>query len=476
MKILISGGTGLVGKELGKTLSQKGHQLFVLTRSPDKANWQCPYPQTPITWEELGSSSLLPPLDAIINLAGAGVADRRWTGAYKKEIHDSRVQGTKRLVDLACERCPKLSVFISTSAIGIYDSPHGELLPEEAPQSQGFLGQLCQDWEAAAQGLKEGVRTLILRVGVVFSEKGGALAKMVPPIQGGYGGFLGDGQQYMSWIDREDLTNMYVFALENKIQGTFNATAPQPETNRAITKHIAQRLGVRGGPRVPYLALRLGLGEAASHFVESQKVSSAKIQKAGFQFECQQVHESIGKRVPLLKGSEKRLIFQQWLPLSKEELFPFFSDAKNLEQITPPSLRFKILNTSTETIQSGTEINYRLRIDGVPVRWRTLIKDWKPPHMFSDNQEKGPYKKWYHTHLFEDLAHGTLMTDQVDMILPLGLLGSLALSWKVFRDVEKIFQYRKKIIHDLFKEGSSQVSGRRGGWTGPATESNGCRA
>ncbi|MEM7647501.1 MAG: DUF1731 domain-containing protein, partial [Pseudomonadota bacterium] len=293
-------------------------------------------------------------------------------------------------------------------------------------------------------------RGVILRVGLVFSEKGGTLEKMVPPIQGGFGGCLGNGKQYMSWIDIDDLVNMYVFALENKISGAYNATAPNPETNKEITHKIAQHLGVRLGPSVPYFALRVALGEFAAHVIESQRISPEKIQNKGFQFEYKDVIDSIKKRVPQLKGAERKLIFEQWIPKPKDEIFPFFAEARNLEQITPPSLNFKILDVSSDTVQKGTIINYKLRIDGIPIRWRTLIKDWNPPHIFSDNQEKGPYKKWYHVHYFEDMAGGTLMTDQVNMVLPMGLLGYAMASWKVLRDVKNIFKYRKEVVKKLF--------------------------
>ncbi|MCJ8276869.1 MAG: DUF1731 domain-containing protein [Bdellovibrionales bacterium] len=188
----------------------------------------------------------------------------------------------------------------------------------------------------------------------------------------------------------------------------------------------------------------------AYHLVENQKVSSQKIQDKGFQFKYPSVEKSVEKRVPKLRGTEKRYIYEQWIPQTKEEVFPFFADAKNLEKITPEILHFKVLNSSTETVQNNTEINYKLKINGVPVRWKTLIIDWNPPHQFVDNQEKGPYKKWHHTHTFEELGGGTLMTDQVDFIIPLGLLGYGMTSWKVEADVQNIFNYRREVIHEIY--------------------------
>jgi uncharacterized protein (TIGR01777 family) len=449
MKIMITGGTGLVGKEIGKKLAAKGHELFVLTRNKQKADLHCPYPQTAVTWDELPTWSGLGELDFIINLAGAGINDQRWNESYKKKIYESRVYGTQKLIQLANEKVSHLQAFISTSAIGVYGEADDVFADEDYNKSYDFLGQVCQDWEAPLGDLQKG-RSVIFRVGVVFSEKGGALAEMVPPIQGGYGGALGSGKQYMSWIDIDDLSDLYVFAVENNISGIFNATSPSPESNKAISQTIAKRLGVGLGPSVPYFALRMAVGEVAPHLVQSQKISPGRIQNKGFHFQYKTVEESIEKRVPKLKGTEKRYIFEQWIPKTKEDIFPFFSDAHNLETITPPSLNFKITSVSEGPMGVGTEIQYKLSIDGIPVNWKTLIKDWNPPHYFSDNQEKGPYSKWYHIHRFEDLAGGTLMTDQVDFKIPLGALGYLAASWKVLKDVKKIFNYRREAIHEMF--------------------------
>lgn len=449
MKILITGGTGMVGKELGKKLAANGHELFVLTRNREKAKLQCPYPQSPITWDELESSPVISELDCIVNLAGANVNGKRWSKSYKQEIYDSRVKNTRQLVDLANSKGKNLKSFISTSAVGIYGEADDKIVDEDYSKSYNFLGKVCQDWEAPISDLEK-TRSVILRVGIVMSEKGGALAEMVPPIQNGVGGCLGSGKQFMSWIDIDDLTDMYVFAIDNDITGVYNATAPNPASNREISETIAERLNVRLGPSVPYFALRIAVGEVAPHLVESQKIGSTKIQNKGFQFKYKKIEDCIKERVPQLKGTEKRFIFEQWVPKAKEEIFPFFAEAKNLESITPPSLNFRITSVSSDTISQGTEINYKLKIDGVPVKWKTLIKDWNPPHMFSDNQEKGPYSKWYHIHKFEDLAGGTLMTDQVDFKIPLGVVGYLAAAWKVLGDVKNIFDFRRKKIHALY--------------------------
>jgi uncharacterized protein (TIGR01777 family) len=448
MKVLISGGTGLVGKELGKALCRQGHKIIVLSRNPGESHKVCPYPHQSVSWEDLQDSPLAKDVDHIVHLAGAGLADRRWDSHYKQTIVNSRVKTTNQLVEFANNN-KNIKAFISTSGVGYYGDTKGQWVDETSPVAAGFLSQLCQDWEAPLKNLKH-TRGAILRVGVVLSERGGALEKMVPPIQMGFGGPLGHGRQFMSWIDVEDLVNMYIYALENPLEGIFNACAPEAISNKDLTDIIAQHLSKSAFFPVPYLALRMVVGEMAAHLLEDQKVKSDKIQEAGFQFKYANAKDSILQRVPQLKGTERRSLFEQWLPKSKEEIFPFFAEAKNLEQITPDSLNFKILDSSTPQIEKGTIFNYRLKVDGIPLRWRTLITEWNPPNQFVDNQVKGPYKKWHHTHLFEDLAGGTLMTDQVDFTIPFGILGYGAAAWKVTKDVNRIFKYRRDTIYKLY--------------------------
>ena len=298
MNILISGGTGLVGCALGKKLEQQGHQLFVLTRSKDKAQSHCSFMQTPITWDELSEHPVLSELDYIINLAGANLDEKRWTESFKKEIYSSRIDTTKKLVALANEKCSHLKSFISTSAIAIYGEADDSMASEDYTKAYNFLGKLCQDWESPIGNLKN-VKSVIFRLGIVFSDKGGALAEMVSMIRSGLGGTLAGGKQYMSWIDIDDLSEMYIFAMNHSLQGVFNATSPRPETNKTITKIIAQRLGKSALLNIPYLALRIAKGEMAPYIIASQKISPQKIQNKGFHFQYKTAEESIASKVPL---------------------------------------------------------------------------------------------------------------------------------------------------------------------------------
>ena len=155
--------------------------------------------------------------------------------------------------------------------------------------------------------------------------------------------------------------------------------------------------------------------------------------------------------IPKLRPFEEELVFEQYIPSKRETVFKFFENANNLEVITPPWLNFKILDISTKDVQVGTNIKYKLSLYGIPVRWKTLIKDWKKNEMFIDNQEKGPYERWHHTHEFMDLGPGTLMRDTVILKVPMGALGYVGSWWKVLSDVKMIFHYRREWIEKNIK-------------------------
>lgn len=445
MKIVLTGATGLVGKEIGKKLVQKGHEVVVLSRRPEETKLICPFPHESYGWGDTDRPGWFEHIDGVIHLAGANISDKRWSESYKKIILHSRKDTTEKLVHWA-NQSSKLQFFISTSATGIYPESD-EPMKEETPVDSSFLARVCQAWEEPIKSLNLKVRSVILRVGVVMSEKGGALSKMVPPIQSGVGGALGSGQQMMNWIDIEDLVNMYLFAMEkDELNGTFNAVAPESISNKELTRKIAHHLGASLLLPVPNFALRLAVGEMATVLVASQAVCSEKIQAAGFKYEYGSADESIAQRVAQLKSHEVRKIYELWLPQSIETIFEFFCDEKNLEVITPEFLQFKVLEKSTEQLEAGTLIDYKLRLQGLPFHWRTKIDTWNPPHSFSDTQLKGPYSKWHHAHRFESLGEGTLMTDRVDYILPMGALGRVGAGAKVHNDVENIFDFRNRTV------------------------------
>jgi hypothetical protein len=285
-RVVVAGGTGLVGRHLVRTLLGRGTHVTVLTRNPQAAN--LPPGATAQGWEEL--PPLLEGADAVINLAGEGIADRRWSAQRKTAIRESRTGATARLVGAlrACAKPP--AALVNASAIGFYVPRGSEPVVERSAPGRGFLAEVCQAWEAEAmQAAASGVRVALIRIGVVLAKEGGALPKMALPVRWGLGSRLGAGTQGLSWIHLEDLVAMLLEAARNPAwQGAFNGTAPQPLSQEAFTRLIARRLH---RPLLPVpaaltrSALRLALGELAEELLLGGAfVLPERAQALGFQF------------------------------------------------------------------------------------------------------------------------------------------------------------------------------------------------
>lgn len=451
MKILITGATGLVGKELGKVLVEKGHELVVVSRNKKKAIKEIPFACLVIEGDLVHQAVSLPEdIQGVFHLMGENVSAHRWNEDVKKEILKSRVLSTENLIK-SFKTAPEF--FISASAIGYYGNKPQETLTEQSSSDESFLSQVCQQWESSVFSINQKFSqtlTSCLRLGVVLSQNGGALEKMLFPFKMGLGGALGDGSQFMSWIHIQDLVRLFCYILENKSTGVFNAVAPESVTNLNFSKNLATILERPLGPAIPKKIIEWMFGEMAVVILADQNVSSEKVQKLGFHFQFGNLETALKDILSLQKKTDELLISEQFVPLKKEELFPFFAEAKNLEVITPDTLNFKIKKLSTEKIEQGTLIDYILKIHGVPVLWKTLIEEWNPSHKFVDRQLQGPYSLWHHTHEFLDVPGGTLMRDQVHFRLPMGYLGWLGGRAWVKSDVQKIFSYRREKIYELF--------------------------
>ncbi len=454
MKILITGATGMVGREVGKKLVRAGHTIFVISRNAEKAHLELPFPCDVIEGdlsEEPIKNELLREVEAVVHLAGESVAEARWSDQKKKRIYSSRASYTSNMITSLVEMKARVRVFVSTSATGYYGDRGDEVLTEDSNQGAGFLSDVCRDWErpvtlAQGKNLIPGCRYVILRVGVVLNALAGALTKMLPLFQNGFGGAVGDGQQWMSWIHVEDLTNLYVEAIGDRaFAGIINAVAPGVARNVDFSKDLAHSLGKNLGPAVPAFVLKSIFGEMSHVILSSQRLEPKALKQIGFEFKYPDLNSAFSQVAELVNGGDAIFYCEQYLSFKREKVFQFFADAKNLETITPPLLQFHVLGMSTPEIQGGSLIDYKLKIHGVPVRWRTEILDWQPPQKFVDTQLKGPYTKWHHTHEFSDLGPGTLMTDMVRYRVPLGSLGLLAAGRLVSRDVKKIFEYRREV-------------------------------
>lgn len=286
LRILISGANGLIGRQLYAYFMQAGHQVWRLVRGKKELAEE----QT-ILWNPevpFADLSVLEGFDAVIHLAGAGIADERWSPTRKALLRSSRVAGTTHLAEALAKLRRKPKVLISGSAIGIYGNRGDEVLTEKSStNSKGFLEDLARDWEAAARPAeKAGIRTVFLRTGVVLSPAGGALAKMLFPFQMNLGGRLGDGKAWMSWIALDDMLSGIEFLVaKDSIEGPVNFVAPNPVRNADFTKTLAGALNRFVGPQVPAAALRLMFGEMAdAALLSSLNVQPSVLQNAGYTF------------------------------------------------------------------------------------------------------------------------------------------------------------------------------------------------
>ena len=283
-KVVISGGSGLIGSHLTRLLLKEGYQVAHLSRSvrEDKAVHHYLWDVEEGKIEE----GALEDADYIINLAGAPIADKRWTAKHKQAVIKSRTAGTGLLVRELARLQLKPKAFISASAIGYYGGDRAdELLREQSDPGSDFLASVCRAWEEEAQRVEElGIRLVTLRIGVVLSPEGGALKEMMKPFQLGLGAPLGTGRQYMSWIHVEDLAELILKAMRDaQMEGVFNAVAPEPVTNAHFSEVLAAALHKPYFlPAVPGAALKLALGERAIVVLGSARVAANKLQKAGF--------------------------------------------------------------------------------------------------------------------------------------------------------------------------------------------------
>lgn len=291
MRILVTGSTGLVGSALIPALEAEGHEVVRLVRSQPVAG--------EVHWDPAQGSidvGALEGLDGVVHLAGESISDGRWTDEKKKRIRDSRVEGTKILSEALASLDSPPKVLVSSSAIGFYGSRGDEILTEQSASGDEFLSEVCREWEIATRAAAEkGMRVVNLRFGVILSEKGGALAKMLTPFKLGVGGKVGDGSQYMSWIDLEDAVRIIIFALkDDALRGPVNVVAPCPVTNEEFTRAMGDVLSRPTILPVPAFAARLAFGEMADALLlSSARVEPARLKEAGYVFKYPQLEDSL---------------------------------------------------------------------------------------------------------------------------------------------------------------------------------------
>jgi uncharacterized protein (TIGR01777 family) len=302
--VLITGGTGLVGKTLTQKLVSKGYKVIVLTRTlPTKpSESQIEYALWNVQQQTIDVKAVQA-ADVIVHLAGAGVVDKRWTDAYKKEILESRTTSSHLLINTLKNNPNKVQTIVSSSAIGWYgaDTQKGFAFTEDDPSDAGFLGVTCKLWEESIEpDPSMGIRLCKLRTGIVLSNNGGALAEFKKPIHLGVAAILGSGQQIVSWIHVDDLCRIFIHAIENQhMNGSYNAVAPSPVTNKTLTITLAKAM--KGSfyipVHVPSFILKMMLGESSVEVLKSTTVSASKITETGFTFLYPSIDAAINELV-----------------------------------------------------------------------------------------------------------------------------------------------------------------------------------
>ena len=283
--ILITGASGLVGSRLTELLLQKVYQVSHLSRS--NKGGPIPIFQWNVSKQEIEKAAI-EQTDTIIHLAGAGIADKRWTDKQKKEILDSRVKSTQLLYEALRQGKHNVKTFVAASAIGIYGFARSDIVfNEDSKPADDFLADVVRQWEAAVDKIEAlGIRVVKIRIGILLSDRGGALKEMMQPIKWGVGSPLGNGKQYLSWIHIDDVCRIFIKAIEDEeMRGAYNAVSPSPTTNKELTVAIARVLRKPLWlPNVPSFVLKMLLGEMADLVLKGCQVSAAKIQKEGYQF------------------------------------------------------------------------------------------------------------------------------------------------------------------------------------------------
>src|SRR5215472_1737705 len=280
MRVLVTGGTGLVGRPACDALRAAGHAVTVVSREPGRV------PARAVGWD--GLRAVMPETDAIVNLAGEPIASGRWTAARKAEIRTSRVEATRALVDAAAAATPRPKVLVNASGAGYYGA-----------RGADFLARVCVEWEAEARRAEAlGVRVVVLRIGIVLAPDGGALSAMLLPFRAGLGGPIGGGRQWMSWVHRDDVVGLLREAVGNaEYAGPVNATSPNPVTNRDFARALGRVLHRPAGLPVPGIGLRLLMGEMATMLLTGQRVLPKAAERLGYAWQQPELPAALERSV-----------------------------------------------------------------------------------------------------------------------------------------------------------------------------------
>ena len=476
MKVFVTGATGFIGRALVLALRQKGHSVVAWVRSEKRARALLgdDIELHLIEDSDQALPEALSSCQAVVNLAGESIFGKRWSKTRRKAIIDSRVSLTSRLANaVGSAKCPP-EVFISGSAVGFYGDRGNEEIDEDSEPGGDFLALLCREWEQAALNVcSPSTRVVCLRTGIVLGQGGGALDAMLRVFKVGLGGPLGNGSQFVPWIHLEDCISLILLALKDqKLSGPINVVGPAPVTQRVLARTLGKVLRRPSLLPAPRVALRAIMGEAASALLSGQRCYPRKAQASGAPFRFESIESALKDLIipqgvdittvdldsppPLgdpayLSARPPRYFLRARAVVDAPlgEVFSFFSKPANLGILTPPKVGFTI-HQMEGSMGQGARIEYRLRIAGFPLRWRSHIERWDHEKVFVDSQERGPYHSWWHEHHFEAKEDQTILEDRVYYSPPLGLLGRLANRMFIAAQLRETFHYRAAAIRLRF--------------------------
>jgi uncharacterized protein (TIGR01777 family) len=294
MRVTVTGATGRIGRHLVQALTARGDEVAVLTRDPDKASERLGV--AAFAWnlkEDAAPKEALAGRDAIVHLAGEDVG-QRWNAKVKAEILESRERGTRNLIHTIFDTKPRPKALICASAAGYYGAREDEIIDEYGAPGRDWLADVVGRWERQADTAKIGMRTVLVRTGIVLDAGGGALAKMLPPFKAGVGGPIGSGKQYMPWIHLDDLVGIYVAAIDNPtFQGPINASAPEPVTNKAFAKALGRALNRPAVAPVPGFTVKLLYGEMSHIVLTGVRMVPGRVAELGYDFQHTDLDEAL---------------------------------------------------------------------------------------------------------------------------------------------------------------------------------------
>ena len=478
MRIFITGATGFIGKATVIYLQGKGHSITTLVRDKNRAI-NILGKDVSILGVDTKIKDLVNELescDAVINLSGIPLAGVRWTKKKKHEFYDSRVNLTNIISDAInqCQSPPK--VLISASAVGYYGDKNCTQLDETSPMGQGFLPELCEEWEKAAiRSEDSGTRVCLLRLGIVLGREGGIISKITPAFTTGIGAYIGNGNEMVSWIHQVDVLKIIDLCLKNpSINGPINCTTSTPVTSKEFAKAIQKSTNSKILIRIPKVFLKILLKEGADVLTNSHNVVPDKLTAIGYKFKYPYLPEALntefqnsdviiqenkyqhspdsgnGNLSHLKNLGQYKLSTITSLNSDSETVFDFFSSPVNLGIATPTWMELQLLSMPGQ-MKPGEQITYKIRLWLIYIKWVTEILIWEPHKLFADYQKYGPFKLWLHEHKITSIqSNVAVMEDTVIYSIRGGVLGKIIHKLLIKNTLTRIFIYRKKVIEMRF--------------------------